>query len=707
MRRFLAVPLLAACTTAPSSGRWRAMLVNGGGSDEVNYASHRDHLDLYTDALMARGWSRDQIQVLASDGADPTPDLVSVAKKPDRGDVPDWAVGAGPLFDEGGPLAHLWPAPELVDTNWTRTAVGPATADALAGAVRDAALRPGDTLLLYTTDHGELDGSLSLWNESLPPDAIESVLRPLPEGARALVVMSQCHSGAFARPLLALRQSGMDVCGSFSVPEDRQATGCFPERDGAPIGHGFRAGEALARSADFEAMHHHLLLADQGPDVPLRTSDVYLWERLVEESERRGEDVVDTVDRLLAQSDPAVEAETRAIVAQLASRAGIAPPERLSQLVTHTEQWTEAIGQASWKVDDLAWVRADAVLRVQQVAMERAPAEEAPDWPTILRASADEAGLADTLPALDAAYTAAEAELWRWTVREALVARMGWLLSRIAGRELVASDPALDALLACERTPLSGTVPPAPGLPDWAVEGPAPSVAAVPWVGVRLEPDQQGRPVVLAVHPDSPARGTLVPGARIRSVDGAATPTIESVVSRFALAAVDRPLQVDVGTGPQPVVPMAWPELLLPAVVPIEGNPAPAVLDWVTRPPAGAHLIVWTGGQCPSCEAALARARGWAARTGHQVVHIDDGMSSGLPGARIDHGGWTADAFAIDLIPSMVAVDAVGRITWRVDGWLPEEGIDLPEPPGAVVDLERFPRGPSPAADAARGTPAP
>ena len=60
-------------------------------------------------------------------------------------------------------------------------------------------------------------------------------------------------------------------------------------------------------------------------------------------------------------------------MAQLAQRAGIAPPERLSQLVTHTEQWTEAIGQASWKVDDLAWVRADAVLRVQQTAMARAP----------------------------------------------------------------------------------------------------------------------------------------------------------------------------------------------------------------------------------------------------------------------------------------------------------------------------------------------
>ncbi|HCH64769.1 MAG TPA: hypothetical protein DFR83_18325, partial [Deltaproteobacteria bacterium] len=90
-----------------------------------------------------------------------------------------------------------------------------------------------------------------------------------------------------------------------------------------------------------------------------------------------------------------------------------------------------------------------------------------------------------------------------------------------------------------------------------------------------------------------------------------------------------------------------------------------------------------------------------------RLVHIDDVSSSGLPGAAVDLGGWTADAFAIDLIPSMVAVDGTGRIAWRVDGWLPEEGVDLPMWNVSPVDSERFPRGSSPPSDAARGTPAP
>ncbi|HCH64768.1 MAG TPA: hypothetical protein DFR83_18320, partial [Deltaproteobacteria bacterium] len=622
MRPLLALPLIAACTTAPESGAWRAVLVNGGGASDVNYASHRDHLDRVTDALLTRGFAVDQIQVLASDGDDPTPDLLSVAKMPDPGSIPSWAIGSGPLFDEGGPLASLWPAPVLVDTSWTRTAVGPATVDALTKAVRDAGLTAGDTLLLYTTDHGEPDGSLSLWYESLPPSGIEAVLDPLPEGARALVVMSQCHSGAFARPLLALRQAGQDVCGTFSVPEDRQATGCFPERDGAPIGHGFRVGEAFARSADFDAMHRHLVLADQGPDVPLRTSDVYLWDRLVDEADRRGEDIVVTVDRLLAQAHTEQSAGTQATIAALSRRAGITPPRRLAELVQHTEQWTEAIGQAAWKVEDLAWVTSDAVLRVQQVAERRSAGRDDVDWSAMLGEAAEHTGLSSTLPALQSAYRSAETELWHWTVREALVARMGWLLSRIAGRALVGDDPELDALLSCEGARLGGTAPVAAPAADWMVEGPVPTMSAVPWMGIRLDRDEAGHPLVLALHPDSPARGVLEPGSRVIAVDGAPTPTVESVVSRFALSAVGRPLQIDAGRGPHGVEPVAWPELLLPSVVPMDGDPAPDVLRWVTDKPAGAHLIVWTGGQCPSCGSALQRSRDWAAQAGHRLVHI-------------------------------------------------------------------------------------
>ncbi len=107
--------------------------------------------------------------------------------------------------------------------------------------------------------------------------------------------------------------------------------------------------------------------------------------------------------------------------------------------------------------------------------------------------------------------------------------------------------------------------------------------------------------------------------------------------------------------------------------------------------PDGPLVVVWTGADCPRCEGALDRTRTWNRTAGSTVVHIDDVTPSGLFGARLDLGGWTADAFAVDLIPTVIAIDADGRIAWRVDGWAPEEGVDLPLT--APPDLSRFPRG--------------
>lgn len=694
MRPPFAVLVLSACTTSADPGVWKAILVNGGGTADSNYASHRVHLDGVTTALLDHGLTAADIQVLASDGPDPTPDLLTVQPAPDPGSFPTWALGSGPLLDPGGPLDHLWPAPELVDTAWTRTSVAPATTDALVEAVAKANVRAGDTLLLYTTDHGDPDGSLSLWNEALPAEQLPGVLRTVPEGVHIFVAMSQCHSGAFARPLLELRSQDVDVCGTFSVPDDRQATGCFPEHDGPPIGHGFRIGDALSRSADLTAVHTHLLLHDRGPDVPLRTSDVFLWDALLAEAEARGEDILTTVDRLLDATPPTAFAEDRALIAALARTARIDVPAHLSELVSLTDTWNQALGQGAWKADDLAWVRADAVFRVQQTAFENAaPAQgdPAPDWSAEVQAAARATGLADTLPALTNAAEATEHDLWQWTLRESLVARMGWLLTRIAGRTLKGESPELEGLLACEARALPGSPHPAPPAEAWTVRGPDPVPPVLPWFGLRLDQDALGQPIVLAVHPDSPARGHLKPGDSIRTVDDSPTPTIESVVARFALATPGTPLSLGTSTGSVPVAPIAWPAVLLPPAVPLAGEPAPDVLSWLGPVPDGPLVVVWTGADCPRCEGALDRTRTWNRTAGSTVVHIDDVTPSGLFGARLDLGGWTADAFAVDLIPTVIAIDADGRIAWRVDGWAPEEGVDLPLT--APSDLSRFPRG--------------
>jgi len=705
MRWLLPVLCLSACGSSTEAPRWKAILVNGGGSVEANYHSHRDHLVGMTDALVQRGLSEDDILVLASDGADPAPDLLRLPAPPDPGTIPAWALAPGPLTDPGGPLAHLWPAMELVDTAWTRTRVGPATVPALRDHLQSTGLSAGDRLLLYTTDHGEPDGSLSLWNALLPPEELASLLADIPPGARVVVAMSQCHSGAFAEPLLALRAGGTDVCGFFSVPADRQATGCFPEVNGAPIGHGFRVSEAWAVSRTLTELQGHLLRFDRGPDVPVRTSDVYLWNAILDEADRRGEDVVRTVDRLLAATPSALASDDRALLADLAGRLGQPVPTRLAELQDHTERWFAAIDAGSFRVEDLALAHQDAALRTQERAFSLATDPSA-DWSVLLQQAATELGLAQQLPAVLAARTEAEAQLWTWTVQEAVLARMGWLLVRIAGRSLVGGDPALASLLDCESTALPGV--PVEASPEaWSVTGPAPAPPELSWVGLRLQPDATGRAEVVAVHPEGPAMGVLHAGERIDAINGLPTPGVESVVLHLALAEPGQVLQVQTDAGMQTLTTAPWPEKLSPAVVPDAGAPAPDALSWIGTPPPGPHLIVWTAAECPTCAAAVQRSRRWAEVMDHSVVVVDDVMFGGLPGAIPDPGGWTADAFAVEMLPTIVAVDGAGQIAWRVDGWSPSEGIDLPDLSTSLSEWQRFPRDlPQPGLPA-HGTPEP
>jgi|GEM_PF-6457174 len=694
MRLLLLAPALVACTSSPPDGRWQAILVNGGGSVDVNYASHRVHLEGMVDTLTARGLSTDQLMVLASDGADPTPDLLTVAPVPDSGAIPEWLVGPGPLFDPGGPLAHLWPPMEVVDTAWTRTRVAPATGAQLANTLANTPLNAGDTLFLYTTDHGEPDGSLSMWNEPLPPEALADQLRSTPDGVRVVVAMSQCHSGAFAEPLLELRDEGIDVCGIFSVPSDRQATGCFPERDGPPLGHGFRIAEALASATTLDEAQALLIRSDRSPDVPISTSDVALWQAILDESERRNEDVSATVDRLLAgaPADP--------ILDDLARRIGQPTPTSLASVQRLTDRWLDAIDAATLQVDDLAAVRGDAIARVQQVALDTP--SDAP-WADRMNQAARDVGVAHSLPRLAEAHVAADARLWTWTVQEAVLARMGWRLARSAGRSLMGDDPALADLLACEATPLPGT--PVPASPtDWSARGDLPTPPALAWAGIRLHTD--GLPRVTAVHPEGPA-ATLVPGTTIQAIDGQRTPTVEAIVAHFALATPGTTLQLTTDTGSTPLTLAAWPALLTPMVVPDAGMPAPDALSWLTTPPTGAHLILWTADQCPTCSPALDRTRVWAENSGYDVVVVDDVMPGGLPGALPDLGGWTADAFAVDMLPTIVAVDATGHIAWRVDGWSPSEGIDLPPLPGENTQSWLLGSPHAQPAHTAHGTPVP
>jgi len=670
-RRDVSVLLLlgtVACSGlwADEDGDWKAIVVNGGADADSNWASHRTHLHRMVDTLEGRGLTSADIQVLASDGSDPTPDLTVLAPPPDPGDIPGWLVVSGPVFDPGGPLAHLLPQPQRVDTGWTRTSVAPATRAHLEAALVAANLSAGDTLLLTTTDHGGPDGSLDLWHETLAADGtvLAEVFALVPADVRVLVVMSQCHSGAFARPLLELRRSlGLDICGVFSVPDDRQATGCFPETDGKEVGHAFDIAAALASEDSLDAAHRQVLVADRGPDVPIRTSDVWLWDRIVDEvgADATSEQLAAWVD----QTEPPQSAEAQALRAAI----GV-PVGGLADLHTRTDLAIQSIDEFTLLADSQGWARLDLAVRVQQTAATL----EGP-WPERLSQAAKLLGVESRRLRPNAA--AAEEGLWTASLHEAGIARLGWLTARESGLSRFGRDDELQAILDCESTVLPGTsVPLVPA--SWS----APLSHASPpnWLGVRVEESPLG-PRVVAVHPDGPVSELLRVGDVIAKVDGQPTPLPE-VLSAHVLAA-NGSLELGLADGRTvraPTAPLST--RIAPVVPPDLGASMAGVLDWLDRPPAGgAQLAVFVGPHCPGCDGAVARGYDWAMAAGIGIVVIEDAESARLSGATTDPGGFVADAFGITVYPSVVAIDEEARVLWRVDGWEPGAGVDLPPVP--------------------------
>src|SRR5688500_2846245 len=69
----------AGAAEAPAAGardgRLHALLVNGGGSPDDNFKSHLLHLREMQSLLATAGVSGERLTVLASDGADPRPDV--------------------------------------------------------------------------------------------------------------------------------------------------------------------------------------------------------------------------------------------------------------------------------------------------------------------------------------------------------------------------------------------------------------------------------------------------------------------------------------------------------------------------------------------------------------------------------------------------------------------------------------------------------
>jgi hypothetical protein len=268
------------------AGDTYVLAINGGGNPQENYASHLAHLRQWVALLSRKGIPRDRIVVLSSDGADPTPD-VSV-RDPDPEGV--WILDGTLLGDRWRSLENF--ENSVLDGFQLR----PATYASLVRTLADLRrrLRPGDTLLLYVTDHGLqsrrdlLGNQIVLWGNraGISVRQLGMLLANFPREIQVVSLMSQCFSGGFAY-LGEARERGRlpigNTCGFFSSTPDHPAYGCYPEvRGQKAVGHSFEFFSALAQENRFIAAHHETLLSDDSPDIPLRSSDVYWAESLAE-----------------------------------------------------------------------------------------------------------------------------------------------------------------------------------------------------------------------------------------------------------------------------------------------------------------------------------------------------------------------------------------------------------------------------------------
>lgn len=162
-----------------------AISVDGGGSPSSNFCRYYDNLRR-TSVVFSDGWQR---TTLATDGPGGTePDSVACA-----------ADGTTPVFDTDG-------TPHLIRHPVPGTASAKADGAATKNSVRETilariqALRDGDSVMLYFTDHGNTGSgpdnrTVMLWGERLSVDELRPLLQLIPERNKLILVNDQCFGG--------------------------------------------------------------------------------------------------------------------------------------------------------------------------------------------------------------------------------------------------------------------------------------------------------------------------------------------------------------------------------------------------------------------------------------------------------------------------------------------------------------------------------
>jgi thiol-disulfide isomerase/thioredoxin len=631
--------------------RIHALLLNGSGRPEANSASHLAHIRELTSILTRAGVAPARISILSGDGDDPSPDLALAEPEPEQA----WLL-AGTSIGE-----RLLQATRYESSTVPSFTLRPATLPELKRWFKTtgARLRDGDTLLLYVTDHGTqnardvLETRIVLWGKdaSISVREMRDLLRAIPRGVRVVTLMSQCFSGGFA---WLSRKDGelvpeRDVCGYFSSRFDRKAYGCFADLSRSEdLGHSFTFLQALARTGRFDDAHRYTLVGDRTPDVPLRSSDLWLQEMLLKIADSGRFDPIALIDALLAKAweNPAAwEPEIR-LLDRIGQTYGFASPRTLrdmedvarrlshvqTQIESFTDAWTQALAGANQaNLDDFlaatpAWAPRLAAaneaprlevgkINAEAVAQSRAVAAE---LLTELGAfTSDRKDAFHPAKALAKRASMGDALTYRTEARIAAILRIGAVLSSIAGRTYLASygEPELvaayRAMRACEGLSLPGLGAGAAATPPPEAPDPMPSLAdeldeieqIIPaWVGWEARP----------VKAESAAQHNLPRGAAVVTAITMRSPAADARLQRG-----------DVLLGP-PGAPFLHPQDFLPWSMLLSPGEAKPVLfqrrgaTFTATIKPRAHRMSW-GGLAALAEGAKAPALGGALYRGARL----------------------------------------------------------------------------------------
>ncbi len=582
------MPGVAAAQDKP--GDLFVLAVNGGGDKQDNFASHLGHLRQLVELLHTTGIPRDHITILSSDGPNPTPDLAT--READPGNA--WLL-QGTRLD-----------PILRDLTSYENSVlpgvdlRPATVASLKKAVAElrTRMRADDTLLVYVTDHGSqgprdpLGNRITLWGgrESISVHKLGAVLARLPSTVRVVSLMSQCYSGGFAYLHEARERRRVPsgrTCGYFSSTPDRPAYGCYPEvRGQKAIGHSFQFLSALARRGRFSQAHADVLVTDETPDVPLRSSDVFLAEQLARAAgspSREAAFVAPLLDR--AFSDPALspalrQIERLAAMYDLQRPSSLADLDRqsealfdlLDQMDAYAKTWAAALGDFNQaNLDGFLVAKPAWRARLEERALRGLEGAALRSLATALLTELEQFVLSDAGRAAEAdrlvtALSTADEISYRNEIRIAALLRIRFMLTTAAGRVWIrdrnAQAKALEALDRCEdlalpiKAPMADTAetPITSRFPPLAHDRQRVSTTKPGWLGITFVPVSAGRrkrlglpdgaSQITSVLPRSPAitaglrAGDIVTAAQNRPVShkGDLRPLIASTRPGTALA---------------------------------------------------------------------------------------------------------------------------------------------------------------------------